>query len=399
MNFATAGTLWLALCTSVWSGIAMAEATIAEPVDGTPFEAALAGLNSQGHVLLKTADKTRSIPFDDLLSWGTWRESSGAVLLLAGGDLLGIDELEMSGEQLTAHSATFGPVALPRGAVTAAILNPPADRQQHDRLLYSLAEATAESDILRLTNGDELTGRVVAVTKEHLTLEGSIGKVDVPVGTVAAVVFASSARKLADDSKSNAVVGFVDGSRLHVRTAAIDGQKAEFTTSAGLDISSVPEDVAALMPISSKVAYLSQRKSAGYNHVPFFETTWPYQTDKSVIGTALRSDGRLYLKGIGVHSASGLTYQLDGEFRRFEAELAIDDSADGRGSVIFKVYTDDGSGRWQPKYTSPVIRGGMTPTPISVDLQGAKRLSLLVEFADRGDELDRANWLRARLVK
>jgi hypothetical protein len=41
----------------------------------------------------------------------------------------------------------------------------------------------------------------------------------------------------------------------------------------------------------------------------------------------------------------------------------------------------------------------MPPVPVSVDLGGAKRLDLVVDFADRADELDRANWLNARLVK
>ena len=36
---------------------------------------------------------------------------------------------------------------------------------------------------------------------------------------------------------------------------------------------------------------------------------------------------------------------------------------------------------------------------ISVDNDGAKRLDLVVDFADRADELDHANWLNARLVR
>lgn len=389
----------LALCTSLWCARTMGQATLAEPIDGKPFEAALTGVDAEGRVLLKTEGQSRSVAVHDLLSWGAWQESSGAVLLLVDGDLLAIDGLEVSGEQLTVQSATFGPVTLRRTAVNAAILNPPADRYEYDRLLFGLAGAASDSDVLRLTNGDELTGRIVTGTEELVTVESSIGKVDVPVGTVAAVRFASTSKRPADTLDSVAVVGFLDGSRLTVSSAIIDGQKAQFITSAELELSSVAEDVAALMPISPKVAYLSDRRPAGYNHVPFLDLAWPYQLDKSVIGTQLRSSGRLYLKGIGVHSASGLTYQLDGDYRRFEAELAIDDSSAEHGSVKFKVFTANGSGRWQPKYASPVIRGGMTPTPISVDLQGAKRLSLLVEFADRGDELDRANWLRARLVK
>jgi hypothetical protein len=41
----------------------------------------------------------------------------------------------------------------------------------------------------------------------------------------------------------------------------------------------------------------------------------------------------------------------------------------------------------------------MKPTPISVDLSGAKQLDLVVDYADRADVLDHADWLNARLIK
>jgi NPCBM/NEW2 domain len=36
---------------------------------------------------------------------------------------------------------------------------------------------------------------------------------------------------------------------------------------------------------------------------------------------------------------------------------------------------------------------------VSFDLKGARGLTLTVDFADRGDQLDRAVWLDARLVR
>jgi hypothetical protein len=62
--------------------------------------------------------------------------------------------------------------------------------------------------------------------------------------------------------------------------------------------------------------------------------------------------------------------------------------------VRFRVFVDG-----QPKYASPILRGGDRPVPISVDVTSAKRLDLVVDFADRADELDHADWLDARLVK
>ena len=95
-----------------------------------------------------------------------------------------------------------------------------------------------------------------------------------------------------------------------------------------------------------------------------------------------------------MHSAARLTYNLDQPYKSFQAELAVDDSASGGGSVRFRVFVDG-----QEKFTSETIRGGMKPMPINVDLPGAKQLDLVVDYADRADVLDRADWLNARLIK
>jgi hypothetical protein len=102
----------------------------------------------------------------------------------------------------------------------------------------------------------------------------------------------------------------------------------------------------------------------------------------------------LCLKGLGMHSASRLTYALTRPYGRFQAEPAIDDQTGG-GSVGFRVFVDG-----QVGYASPIVRGGQPPVPVSVDIAGAKRIDLVVDFADRADELDhrgrQANRLRGR---
>jgi hypothetical protein len=155
----------------------------------------------------------------------------------------------------------------------------------------------------------------------------------------------------------------------------------------------------ALQPLGGKVTYVSDLRPASYRHIPFLSIAWPFRGDRSVLGSQLRCDGKLVLKGIGMHSASRLTYDLDAAYRRMDAELGIDDETHGKGSVLFCVFVDEGNSNWQPKYTSSIVRGGEPPIAMSVDLTGAKRVSLLVEYADRGDELDHADWLNARLIR
>jgi alpha-galactosidase len=118
-----------------------------------------------------------------------------------------------------------------------------------------------------------------------------------------------------------------------------------------------------------------------------------------VLGGVLRVGHTVYLNGLGMHSPARVTYELAGDERRFESEVAIDAESGDRGSVVFRVFLDGGEGTWREGGATDIRRGGEPPTTLSVELAGAKRISLLVDFADHGDELDHADWLNARLVK
>ena len=148
----------------------------------------------------------------------------------------------------------------------------------------------------------------------------------------------------------------------------------------------------------TKFVYLSDLEPADYKHVPYLSIAWPYRQDRNVLGGPLEVGGKRYLKGIGMHSASRLTFRLDGKYQRFDAAAAVDDSSQGRGSVTFGVYLLRG-GQWKQAAASDTVRGGPPAVPVSVDVRGAEMMTLTVDYADRGDELDHADWLDARLVK
>jgi hypothetical protein len=153
------------------------------------------------------------------------------------------------------------------------------------------------------------------------------------------------------------------------------------------------ENLVFFQPLSGRAEYLSQIKPAEYRHVPYLGVAWPYALDRNVQGGGLRVGGQFHLKGIGLHSAARLSYDLPPGVKRFQAEAALDDSS-VEGSVRFRVFVDG-----KEKYSSPTLRGGMPPLPLDVDVAGAKRLELVVDFADRADVQDRADWLDARLIR
>ena len=106
--------------------------------------------------------------------------------------------------------------------------------------------------------------------------------------------------------------------------------------------------------------------------MPYLSLEWPLARDHNVLGQPLMVGGKRYIKGLGMHSAARLTIKFERAYRRFEAEIAIDDAAKGRGSVVFGVYAER-ENKWAEAYKSDMVRGGESPQSVSVDLGGAER--------------------------
>ena len=236
-------------------------------------------------------------------------------------------------------------------------------------------------------------------TTTRLKVATAAGPVSVKIDKIAAIAFNPALAAKPRMSEARAWLGLRDGSRLLVAGLQSDGGKLQVKLAAGPKLAVALADVTALQMLGGRTVYLSDLKPAGYQHIPWLSLTWPWHADRNVLGTQLRAGGQLYLKGLGLHSAARLTYDLDGPYRAFAADGAIDDQTAGRGSAVLRVYTDDGSGHWTLKFDSPIVRGGAAPLPIAIDLTGAKRISLLVDFADQGDVQAHADWLNARLLK
>ncbi len=365
------------------------------PVQGDRFAAEIAAIDSQWQVTFRCGQESRIVPAADLVAWGSFAEAGRTPLvILADGGLLVADVLEADKDKLTADSNLFGLVELPLDLVAGVVFHLPADRHERDLLLDRVGSAAGDADQLVLTNGDEVAGRFQAIADDTIRLETDLGPLDVETHRTRALVFNPGLLRRLEHPGLHAGGGFADGSRLIADRLVVEGESLRIHLAGGLQWTAASEELVGMQPRGGRVTYVSDLEAADYRHLPFLDLAWPYRADRNVTGGLLRSGGRLYLKGIGMHSAARLTYRLAEPYRQFQAELAIDDNASGRGSVGFRVYVDG-----SPKYASPIVRGGMRPVPVSVDVSGAKRLDLIVDYADHADELDRANWLDTRLVR
>jgi hypothetical protein len=393
------------LATAVWSLVSAVtppegELPRAVLVQGDAFRGRLVAADSTWQLRFETGEGQRNVPAADLVLWGQFVEPrQDAQIVLADGGLIVAPSVQIADEKIRAATPTFGKLELPLETVAGIVLRPPVDRAAGDKLRARILEPQGRDDRLLLDNGDVVAGTITAFDDEKVVLKAEGGPLEVKRAALVAVLFDPS---LVDRSPAvglRAAIGFADGSRLIARELVADAERARLKLAGGMALEAPAGSIVALQVFGGRTTYLSDLEPTSYRHIPYLQLPWTYHADRSVLGSQLRVAQQPYLKGLGMHSPARITYDVPPGARRFEAEVAIDDETHGRGSAVFRVFVDDGSGKWQPGAESEVVRGGQPPQPIAVDVSQARRISLLVDFADRGDELDHADWLGARLVK
>jgi hypothetical protein len=373
---------------------------------------------------------SREYSLDEIVQWGRCTEPrQGPVIVCTNGDLIVADVRSIDGEGVrfvfsaspviddaNATLETGGVIRslqehlLPLERVAGVVFLWPSVPVTADRLVDEIVRSQDRSDVCRLCNGDRLNGTIRGYNaRSGLQIDTDLGSITLTPNRLDAIVMTSLLRERSNSATLHAVLGFTNGSRLTVDSVEYEvplsdeeDSKTLVRLAGGGPTWTLPgAELSCVAVRAPQVEYLSDRTPVEFVHIPHFTMKWPYQNDRSVLGTRLRTGGVLHLKGVGVHSASRLTYQLGPQDARFAAEVALDDTAsvlqDGvlqRGSVEFRVYVDG-----EERFNSGIVRGGDAPIPVEIEFDEASRLDLLVDYGERADVLDRADWLGARIIR
>jgi hypothetical protein len=146
----------------------------------------------------------------------------------------------------------------------------------------------------------------------------------------------------------------------------------------------------------------SVRAASGYISDTSFTTVangWgPVERDMSngekaaADGKTLTIAGTTYPKGLGVHAASEVHIDLGGACSTFTSDIGVDSEVGSNGAVVFQVWADGSK-----LFESGILRGGMSPQPISVPVPGKHQLSLVVSDGGSGINNGHADWGGAKL--
>jgi hypothetical protein len=372
------------------------------------LEVQFVSIMSDGRIEFASAtepQKSIRISRDSLVCWGHYLDrAESQQILLNDGSLLVANVVAIEHSVLKIESRFWKPQSIPLEQVLAIQFFPRSDVDRRFRLLETL-KAAADTDRVWLANGDTLPGTLTALQQvaergksRLVTLQLDGNEVSLEFDLLDRVRFADHERKA---ELAALQVGLIDGSLLQINSIGDAQVGADYELAGGITLHSrnrAAESITYLRSYSDQFAMLSTADLIRDSNLPMFSAKYDLKFNRSVLGGPLMQQNVRFLHGVGMHSTSNAVFKIPPGMTHFVAQLAIDDSAQDAGSVVFKVYLLQND-QWQAAYQSETLRGGQAMESISIELNQSPNIALVVEPADQGDLLDRANWLTARFEK
>jgi hypothetical protein len=372
--------------------------------DGTAVSGQIRKLNEASGVALAVAGGGETTIAADQLVKLTREGASppaanegGAVVLFPDGDRLARCIIGQAGDATLEVNplALGGPIPIPLDALLGLIFKAPGEPEALDSVVAAVrTEPRKNAELLWLTNGDRVLGGFLGLDDKKIRFQPSTGKIELDRGGLQALGFDPGLVNYLRPEGPYLELTLVDGSRLGVTKARVEGGQVVGTSRFGAEIRLPLGELARVHRLSGSVVYLSDREPTATRYVPYFGSVRPYRRGATVAGSTLRVGGQSYDRGLGTQSKTYLIYRIEPGWKRFQATIGLDDQAGPLGSVVFSVMVDD-KVRLAPTSAS----GGDAEKSVDIDLQGGRFLVLITDFGERGDVQDLADWVEARVIR
>jgi NPCBM/NEW2 domain-containing protein len=311
-------------------------------------------------------------------------------LCLAGGDRIGGQPIRLDGEQLHFRSQTLGELVYPLRQVRAI--------QRPGAQIFAPQEQASVDDVIRLANGDSVRGIISDVSADAISIQAVGGEVSqVSLGSIVSAEFAatsSGATSKPLKRQRSFRVTLADGTMLSGAAIAASDAELRITLADGSTRPVPMSAVAGIEQLDGPVVWLSALSPSESVQTPYFgDRTISARMDRNVSGEVLRSGAHAYARGIGVHSYSRLTFDIDDHFAAFRTQFAIDGDlpfADVTARILV-----DGQPVWEKKN----IKAGPVSAPAILDIATHKTLTLEVDYGENYDVQDRFNWIEPALLR
>jgi NPCBM/NEW2 domain len=290
------------------------------------------------------------------------------------------------------------PVRIPSETIAGILLSAPVEPAQRARWFTRVFSRGPKTDVVLLQNGDRALGDLFSFDQTTLKLSQGGKPLAIEMARVRGITFNSSLVNLPPVKQPRIHVTLTDGSQLTGYAASRErGGPLRLTTVFGSPLELPLPSIAAIRFLDGRATYLSELEPRAARASGYFETVERVAVakDRNVLDGPLVVHGTEYPKGLGTRSQSLIEYDLGGRYSRFEATAALDDLAGGKGSVRFVVEKDG-----VRIFESGLVTGMSAAAAVGpLDIGGAKKLALIIEYGELADINDWADWCDAVVIR
>ena len=358
----------------------------------------------QGATLATEGDQRMRLAVDDIVRIAAaprpkLARPRGFTVVLSQGDLLHGLLGEGDAESLVIETVDVGRISLPLDLVVRIDAARAEEATYRDSVEWLDRAASADEDRILLTNGDVVRGFITAISADGISIEGTLGETLIPRATIVAARF--TAPTASHPASPYQVVSLQSSGRLTLREIDWSGDVVKGISPGGGEVLIEAQRILDVELFGGKWEWLSHHTPISFQHTPMLATSklavsqgWDYVRDRNVLGKPLRVAGKTYRHGLGVHSRATLTFDLKGKYREFVTAYGMDDDSGAHADVSVSILVDG-----RPRHDRQHIRRGKLHEAIRLDVAGAKRIELIVDFGDNGDIQDRFNWIEPALIR
>jgi len=278
------------------------------------------------------------------------------------------------------------------------------DGIDRSRYASSLFAQTRANDQVLLRNGDVVSGNITGLEfrngEGEMQIDNGKERSAIAVGKVVVIAFGNKLARARKAIGPYARAVLLNGTRLSLTAPTIRDGVLSATTLYRDPVQIPLSGLAALDIYQGPADYLSDLKPAKYQYRSYQGEQYDWAADRNLEGHPLQLKTPIgvqtYDKGVAVHGECTLSYDLAGQYTRFESVVGLDARLGTRGSVELQALVD---GKLQKIGNDKPLTVDNGPWHIKVDVNGAKELTLKILWGDGGNVGDYVNWCDARLIR
>ena len=402
-------------------------------LDETEGTISIDGMSQQFSVSEMQAGTIRPVsisPAEDVSSNNQEHPSDSMVVEFTNGDVIQVESVQLKDDQFQLNMRSRGDLSARDPNSVASLIPVPIEYISYVRMGHlprRRIEENVSTDRLLLGNGDAVPGEVDHIDRKAISLLTATGTTVVEWSRVKLV--ALNPELSAVPKRENLIADLIlrNGSMLSVSKLQTDTDTCTATTELGFDMTlpwfeieridlySPQVQPLSTLPIdeSMGVSYLGRALAPTLNRNAAGDLlTLCRLPPTKMEASSLTRIPHLFSRGIGIRPRTSITWELQGEWTRFDTMAGIDQTAGNRASVEFCVVAD-GRELWRQTITSSSfppddnersqndrdreLMGMNVHHTGLLDVTGVQRLTLIADFAEFGDVDDLGNWCRPRL--